>query len=231
MDPCISLDTLVRTRGSFTLYVPSLKVAPGTVVGLVGRNGAGKTSLLEVLAGRAPATAGTVRVLGADPMADVVIHRRRVTYMTDTQPVFPLRVGALIAAMARFYPAWDHELARQLVERFELPLRADAEALSKGEGTRLRLVLALAPRPQLLLLDEPGTGLDVVHRRAMLEGVLDVVRDPTRTVVFSTHQVDDVERIAERVVVLRRGQILADGPTDEIVGEGRNLEQMLVEEG
>lgn len=231
MNPSIALDNLVWNRGPFRLEIPSLRVEPGTIVGLVGRNGAGKTSLLEVLAGLARPSSGSVQVLGADPGADVVAHRRRVTYMTDTQPVFPLAVGPLINAVSRFYPDWDHALAARLVDRLELRPGADAAELSKGEGTRLRLLLALAPRPKVLLLDEPGTGLDVVHRRAMLELVLDVVRDPARTVVFSTHQVGDVERIAERILVIRVGTVVADGPLEVVAGPDRSLEQMLAEEG
>ncbi|MES2644347.1 MAG: ABC transporter ATP-binding protein [Myxococcota bacterium] len=217
----------VRRAGGFQLSVDDLSVEPGTIVGLVGRNGAGKTTLMELLGGLCRPDAGTVRVFGIDPFADPVAARRRVAHMTDDAPVFALPIGALLRAVAPFYPTWDPALAGQLLERFELSASRQAGSLSKGEGTRLRLVLALAWRPELVMLDEPGTGLDVPSRRAMLAEVMDVVRDPARTVLFSSHQAEDVERIADRVVLLHEGRVVADGPTADIVGEGRTLEQVL----
>lgn len=230
MDPVLQITDLRCKRGSFLLDVPDLQVQPGTVVGLVGRNGAGKTTLLQLVAGLTRPDSGDVRVLGMSPFNDPVGVRQRAAYMTDTQAVLPLPIGTMMKAVARFYPTWDPELAASLLDRFELPTHKEPRSLSKGEGTRLRLVLALAFKPTLLLMDEPATGLDVVFRRAMLESVLEVVRDPQRSVVVSSHDLVDLERITDRIVVLRQGTIFADGPTGEIAGDGRSLEQMIAEE-
>lgn len=228
MTTAIDLQDVVSRRGSFTLDVPRLVVEPGTIVGLVGRNGAGKTTLLDLLGGFVRAEAGAVRTLGLDPIGDLVEQRRIVGLMSDTMPLFDLTVGGVCRAMAPFYPTWDAALAEQLLGRFELRPGQKVSALSKGEGTRMRLVVTLAWKPRLVLLDEPGTGLDVVSRRAMLAEVLDIVRDPERTVVFSSHHAEDVERIADRVVVIDGGRIVIDGPTADVVGEGRTLEQVLL---
>ncbi len=223
----LELTAARRRRGAFLLDIPAFSLEPGSVVGLVGPNGAGKSTLMELCAGLLAPDSGTVRVFGVDPARDPVAARRRLALMTDQQPVPALRVDVLLRAVSRFYPTWDAALTARLLERFGLDVTRRADELSKGEGTRLRLVLALAWRPDVVLLDEPGTGLDVRQRRSMLAEVLAVVRDPARTVLFSTHQVDDVERVADRVVILDGGRIAADGPTDAITGEGRTLEEIL----
>ncbi len=231
MNPVFQITGLIHTLGTFTLDIPKFSAEPGTVVGLVGRNGAGKTTLLRALAGFGRPNSGSVRVLGRSPYQDPVGVRQRLAYMTDTQTVLPLPIGTLLKATAGFYPTWDAGLAASLVDRFELPLNKMPATLSKGEGTRLRLVLAMAFRPTVLLLDEPATGLDVVFRRAMLESVLEVVRDPERTVVISSHDIADLQRITDRVVLLKAGRITADGPADTLAGAGRTLEQMIAENG
>lgn len=229
MNPVIQLENVSLNRGAFRLDVPTFTAKPGRVIGLVGRNGAGKTTLLQVIAGLLRPDTGSVRVCGVCPFGDVVPARQQLAYMTDTQTVLPLPIGALTPALAAFYPSWDQALAERLLARFELSPDRHPRHLSKGEGTRLRLVLAMAYKPTVLLLDEPSTGLDVVHRRSMLESVLEVVRDPSRTVIVSSHDVADLERIADHVVVVKEGRIHADAPTDELVTDGRSLEQLLVE--
>jgi ABC-2 type transport system ATP-binding protein len=217
------------SRGRFSLDVPQWGVEPGTIVGLVGHNGAGKTTLLSLLAGQLAPASGEVRVFGVDPVDDPVAVRRRAALMTDDMPVFAMGVGEHLRALAPFWPTWDAELAKTLLTRFELdPLKRTAE-LSKGEHTRFRLVVALAWRPELLMLDEPATGLDVPSRRRMLAEVIDVVRDGARAVVISSHQASDLERICDRIVLIDNGRIVRDGSPAEVAGEGRTLEEMLAE--
>ena len=225
----ISLDAVVLQRGSFILDVPKLDIESGQVVGLVGANGAGKSTLIDLMAGKLRPSKGTVRTAGFDPVADPVNARLAAAHMVDEQPVLDLPLERVLDLIAGFYPTWDHELCARLIERFQLQKDKRASQLSKGEGTRLRLLLAMAWRPQILLLDEPGTGLDPRLRRAMLSEVLEIVRDPRRTVLFSTHQVDDVERVCDRLLLLSKGRIIADGPADSVVPDGATLEQMLVE--
>jgi ABC-type multidrug transport system ATPase subunit len=227
----VRVDGLLVFRGSFRLDVPSWSVAPGEVVGVVGPNGAGKTTLLEALAGLRAVDRGSVRVFGLDPWRDPVAVRSALGFMSDDMAVFDLRVGRLLRMVSGYYPTWDPELASSFLERFSLDPRQKVANLSRGQGTRLRLVLAMAFRPRLLVLDEPAGGLDLLGRRRLLESVLEVVRDPDRGVVVSSHVLGDVERVADRLLVLDRGSVVREGPTSELVGEGRTLEEALVEWG
>lgn len=227
----LDIQNLKIRRGAFTLDIPRLTVDSGVIVGLVGRNGAGKTTLFDAIGGFIAPDAGSLSTFDLDPIRDVVAQRRKVALMTDDMPIFDMTIGGLMRAVAPFYPTWDADLVGTLVDRFQLRAGQKVSALSKGEGTRVRLVLSLAWRPALLLLDEPGTGLDVPSRRAMLAEVLSIVRDPSRTVFFSSHNAEDVERIADRVVLLDKGKIVADGATSDVVGEGRTLEEVLAGSG
>lgn len=214
-------------RGAFTLDIPSLTAARGTVVGLVGRNGAGKSTLLQILAGLHRADAGAVRVFGMDPWTEGPGVRLRTGWMSDDMPIWAMRIDRLLATLKGFYPTWDDALVAGLLDKLELDPKRRVTTLSKGEHTRIRLVITLAFRPELVLLDEPATGLDVPARRALLELILGVVRDGTRTVVISSHQVDDIERIADRVLLIDRGRITGDGTAREVAGDAPNLEERL----
>jgi ABC-2 type transport system ATP-binding protein len=223
----VEIDRLMVLRGAFLLDVSALTIEPGSVVGLVGRNAAGKTTLLQVLSGQLAPTSGTARVFGLDPIGDLVAARHRVAWMSDDMPVFAMRIADHLNAVAPFWPTWDAVLAGDLLQRFELDPRKSTAQLSKGEHTRFRLVLALAWRPSLLLLDEPATGLDIPSRREMLAQVMGVVRDPERSVIISSHQAADIERVADRVLLIDRGRIVADGTPQEVAGAGRTLEERL----
>lgn len=211
-------------RGGFVLDVPTLEVEPGTVLGVVGRNGAGKSTLLLTLAGLLRPDGGSVRVFGLDPWADPVAVRRRAAWMSDDMPVWVMRVDHLLDVLAGFYPTWDRALAAELARRLEVDGRRSTAELSKGEHTRLRLVLTFAFRPELVLLDEPATGLDVPSRRALLDLVLS---EGTRTVLLSSHQMGDVERICDRVLLLEGGRVTADGTPADVAGAAGSLEERL----
>ncbi|MDP7113798.1 MAG: ABC transporter ATP-binding protein, partial [Myxococcota bacterium] len=208
----IAVQGLEIRRGEFSLRIPEWRVAPGQVIGLVGPNGAGKTTLLEALAGMRATDGGRVGVLGHDPWVHPEIVRSQLGFMTDDMPLFSMRIGPLLRMISGYYPSWDATLAGELLERFGLDPRTKVAQLSKGQGTRIRLVLAMAFRPRVLVLDEPATGLDLAGRRSLLRSVLDVVRDPQRTVIVSSHQLQDVERIDDRLLVLDAGQVIQQGP-------------------
>ena len=224
----VVVERLVLHRGSFRLEVPEWRVPPGVVAGVVGPNGAGKTTLLELLPGLGHAPPGRVRVLGHNPATDPVAVRSRLGFMSDDMPVFALRVGRLLRLLSGYYETWDAALVDSLLDRFKLDPGRQVRDLSKGEGTRLRLITAMAFRPAVLVLDEPASGLDLGGRQALLESVLGVVGDSERSVIISSHMLADLERIADRLLVLDRGKVIAQGPTDELVGEERTLEEALV---
>ncbi len=226
-EPLVMASDLRVVRGSFELAISSWTVAPGQVIGLVGPNGAGKTTLLEALAGLRPVAGGALRVLGRDPWADPVGVRSRTGLMSDEMPLLDLRIGELLRLLSGYYATWDAALVERLLDRFRLDPGDKAEHLSRGQGTRLRLVTALAFRPRLLLLDEPAAGLDLGGRRALLRSVLEVAADPERAVIVSSHLLADVERIADRLLVLDRGAVVREGPADELVGDDRTLEEAI----
>jgi ABC-2 type transport system ATP-binding protein len=216
---------LVVRRGGFRLEVPAWRVAAGQVVGVVGPNGAGKTTLLEALAGLRPIDGGSLRVFGLEPYARPVEVRTALGFMSDEMAVFELRVDRLLRMVSGYYPSWDAELAGQLIERFAIDTRRKAGELSRGQGTRLRLVMAMAFRPRLLVLDEPAASLDLAGRRKLLESVLEVARDAERGVVISSHLLHDVQRIADRLLVLGAGRVVQEGDTASLVGDDRTLEE------
>jgi len=226
-EPLVRITKLAVRRGAFTLRVPEWTVVPGQVVGIVGPNGAGKTTLLETIAGLRAADEGTVRVFGADPWKDAATVRSSIGFMSDDQPVFAMRIDRLLRTLAGYYSTWDAALAASLLERFEIDPRSKVWELSRGQGTRVRLIVAMAFRPRVLVLDELAAGLDLAGRRALLESVLEVVRDPGRSVLLSSHLLGDVERIADALLVLHQGQVVRTGATDGLVGDGRTLEEAL----
>ncbi len=224
----ITVEKLIVHRGSFRLEVPDWRVQEGTVVGVVGPNGAGKSTLLELLPGLRRAEEGRVRVFGLDPIADPAGVRSRLGFMTDNMPVFALRVGRLLHLLSGYYSTWDAALVETLLERFKLDRSSQVGDLSRGEGTRLRLITAMAFCPKVLVLDEPASGLDLGGRRALLETVLEIVRNSLRSVIISSHMLTDLERITDELLVLHRGRVVKQGTTGDLVGEGRTLEEALI---
>ncbi len=224
----IDVNGLKVKRGAFTLEIPKWRVAPGQVTGLVGPNGAGKTTLLETVAGLRAAGSGAVRVFGNNPWTSPVAVRSALGFMSDDMPLFAMSIHAMLRMISGYYRTWDRDLVEMLLDRFKLDPGQKVHKLSKGQGTRIRLITAMAFRPRVLLLDEPASGLDLAGRRSLLESVLEVVRDPARSVVISSHMLQDVERIADRLLVLDEGRVVREGPTDELVGEARTLEEALL---
>jgi len=224
----VVIENLRRARGKFTLEIPRWTVPAGVVVGVVGPNGAGKTTLLRLLPGLDKADGGTVRVFGEDPWKSPEKVRLKLGFMADDQALFNLRIHKLLWVLSGYYPSWDAALVDQLLERFELDPSRKVSQLSKGEAVRIRLVVAMAHRPRLLVLDEPAAGLDLAGRRALLQTVLEVVGDERCSVIVSSHQLTDLERITDRLLVVHRGKILHAGATDELVPEGQTLEEAMV---
>lgn len=192
-------------------------VPRGAACAFLGPNAAGKSTTLRMLMGFTHPTAGTCRVLGEDPWDLRPATRARVGYVAE-QPLLPpwIRVGALVDFHRSLYPAWSTKLERELLELFELPLAKKVSQLSKGQHRRLMLTLALAQAPDLLILDEPGAGLDVAARRQLLSLLADYLAGEGKTLVLSTHIVTDVERIASHVAVIAHGRMVAHTELDEL---------------
>ncbi|MGB7324361.1 MAG: ABC transporter ATP-binding protein [Rubripirellula sp.] len=196
-------------RGKVALDNVSLVVPSGTVFGLVGLNGAGKTTLIRHLIGSLAAKEGRVRVLGEDPVTDPEGVLKRVGYLTeeDSLPKW-IRVGELIDFTRAIYPTWDQAYATKLCDLFSLSRSTKLSALSKGGRARAGLLVAIAHRPQLLILDEPSSGLDPIARRDILEAIIRTVNDDGRTVLFSSHLLEEVDRVCDHIALMHDGQII-----------------------
>jgi ABC-2 type transport system ATP-binding protein len=209
--------------GEYVLRGVSLSVEPGEVVALIGRNGAGKTTLLKIALGLLHAQRGTVKLFGLDPRTEAVEVKRRTGYVS-TEQVFPpyLRVREVIEIHRSLFPTWDPALERELCSRFGLTGRERIEQLSTGQARRVGVLCAIAHRPELLLLDEPAGGLDPATRREFLAAALQLLADQGSAIVFSSHYMSDVERIASRVCLLHRGERVIDRGLDAL-REGTTL--------
>ncbi len=202
----------------------SLTVPRGRVFGLVGENGAGKTTLIKHLLGLLKAERGAVRVFGLDPVADPVGVLGRIGYLSENRDLPGwMRVDELLHYSQAFYPQWDAAYAEQLRGQFGLVAAARIKHLSRGELARAGLLVALAYRPELLLLDEPSSGLDPVVRRDILEAIIRTVADEGRTVFFSSHLLEEVERVADDVAMMVEGKIVLAGPLEEIKASHHQL--------
>jgi ABC-2 type transport system ATP-binding protein len=217
-DAVVTVDHLSRTFGDRkALDDVSLTVARGTVFGLVGENGAGKSTLIKHLLGLWRAERGTVRMFGLNPVAEPAAVLSRVGYLSE-QPELPgwMRVDELLRYTQAFYPRWDAQHAEGLREQFALDPAARIKTLSKGQRAKLGLIAAEAHRPDLLLLDEPSSGLDPVVRRDILEAIIRTVTDAGRTVLFSSHLLDEIERVSDHLAMLHRGRLSLCAPLDDI---------------
>ncbi len=186
-----------------------LKVSKGRVFGLVGENGAGKTTLIRHVMGLLKAQEGAVRVFGIDPVQDPVGVLSRIGYLSEDRDLpHWIRVDELMNYTRAFYPDWDDSFAEELRNIFNLDPSAKIKELSRGQKAQTALLTALAFRPPLLLLDEPSSGLDPVVRREILSAIIRTVADEGRTVFFSSHLLEEVERVADDVAMINRGKIV-----------------------
>ena len=193
----------------------SLTIEPGEVVALVGRNGAGKTTALRLANGVLWPDAGTVRVLGLDPAADGLAVRTRVALLSEESALSPwMTVGEILRYGASLAPRWDPRVADQFVERLALDRRAKIRSLSRGTKAKVALALAVGARPEILLLDDPTAGLDPLVRREVLEGILAAIHGEGGAVVYASHLIHDLERVADRVVYLDAGRVRLAGRVD-----------------
>ena len=216
--PAITIERFTKRFGRRTAVDDlSLEVPAGAVFGLLGQNGAGKSTTIKTLLNLYQPTEGSLRILGLDTVRDAVAVRRRVGYLPEDPFYYKwMTVAELVRFDASFYPTWDHHLARTLLDRLELPEDRRIDQLSRGMQAKAGLVLALAQRPEVLILDDPTSGLDVVVRREFLEAMIATVQSEGGTVFFSTHMLHELERIADRVGILHKGRLLACAPLEEI---------------
>lgn len=193
-----------------------LKVPTGCVYGFLGRNGAGKSTTIKLLTGMIHADQGTAEVLGQDVATLSNETRARVAYIAEGHPLYSwMTINQLEQFTRPFYPGWNRHLFDRIIDHFELARRQRVRRFSNGQRAQVSLALALAPDPELLILDDPTLGLDTVVRRDFLESMIQIIQREGRTILFSSHNLGDVERVADRIGVMVDGVLRVDCPTDQ----------------
>ena len=205
----------------------NLRVPSGSIFGFLGRNGAGKTTTAKVLLGMARPTSGLARVFGMaaeDRDASVAI-RARTGFVSDEKDLFDyMTVDEMIRFTAPFFPRWRSDLEQRYIHRFELPRERMVKALSRGMRTKLALLLALCRGADLLILDEPTSGLDPAMTEEVLQALVTHVNGEHATVFFSSHQIAEVEQIADHVAIIDRGRVVVSGALDDLREQYRRIQ-------
>ncbi|TWT51932.1 putative ABC transporter ATP-binding protein YxlF [Thalassoglobus neptunius] len=224
-DSMICLSNISRRFGSvYAVENVSLDVPRGATLGLLGMNGAGKSTTLRILMGLLKPHAGSVTIDDKDVVADGAELRTRIGYVPERPTAYSwMTVGEVMMFCKRLQPHWHDQTADEMLKSFRLDAGKRISALSKGMATKLHLLLALSHRPTTLILDEPLSGLDPVVRDEFLEGALAATCERDCTVVLSSHQVDDVQRLADRVAIMHEGQMLLDGGTESMLERAARL--------
>jgi ABC-2 type transport system ATP-binding protein len=195
----------------------SVDVTPGSIVGIIGRNGAGKTTLLEILLGFSPASCGNSQLFGHDSFTLPVALKGRIGFVPQQDELVNLLTGRQqLALVAALYGRWNDALIERLQGAWEVPVDRPIQTLSGGERQKLSTLAALGHDPELLVLDEPVSSLDPISRRRFLQEMLEITADRARTVLFSTHIISDLERVADQIWILRKGALAWAGPLDAL---------------
>ncbi len=215
-DAVIQINNLVvRYRRRVAVDGLTLRVPRGTVFGLIGANGAGKTTIIKTLLGFRLPNGGEARILGYDISRDRVPINARIGYVSETNTLYlDMTIPQLCAFFRATAPKWDQSIVDRSLQLFGLPPRALVRRLSKGMRTQLALCLALGGDPDVLILDEPTTGLDPIAHRTFLDVLMAEAAATGKTIFFSSHVLTDVESVADSVGILHAGKLLASGPLD-----------------
>jgi ABC-2 type transport system ATP-binding protein len=194
-----------------------IEIPRGCICGFLGRNGAGKTTTIRMLLGLIGPTAGSAEVLGCDCGQLTPAIRQRIGYVAEGHHLFRgMTIRRIEQFQRAFFPGqWDSRFFSEMIEYFELSPRKKIKHLSNGQRAQVSLALTLAPRPELLIMDDPTLGLDAAIRRQFLEGMINLIMQEGRTVLFSSHILGDVERVCDRLLVLDRGVLRADCTLDQ----------------
>lgn len=192
-----------------------LDIPRGCIYGLLGRNGAGKSTTIRMLTGMVQPDSGDAWLLGQHVGEMSPEHREKVGYIAENHPLYGWMTVSQSLSFARsFQSRWNQSLVDMILDHFEIPLQRKLSRLSNGQRAQVSLAIALAPEPELLLMDDPTLGLDTVVRRDFLESMIEVIHESGRTIVLSSHILMDIDRIADRIGVMVKGQLVADCPTD-----------------
>jgi ABC-2 type transport system ATP-binding protein len=227
-DFVIEISALQKSfKGNLALDGLDLRVPRGSIFGFLGKNGAGKTTTMKLLVGLIRPDSGVVRVWGSDasdPAASIQI-RSRMGFVTEDKELYPyMTVEQIIRFTRSFFPKWSIELERRYLEVFELPLKRKIPALSKGMRSKLMLLLAACRGAELLILDEPTEGLDPAATEDLLRELVTISSTQGTTIFFSSHQLAEVDQIADHVAIIDRGRVVVEGSLDDMKARYERLQ-------
>lgn len=212
-----------RYRDTVAVDDVSFTIEKDTIYGLLGRNGAGKTTVMSILTAQNFATSGDVRVFGMNPYENAKVLSR-MCFVRESQKYPDDALAKHAFATARlFFPNWDEDLAHRLIEDFQLPMKTRIKKMSRGQMSAVGVIIGLAARAEITFFDEPYLGLDAVARQIFYDRLLEDYTEHPRTVILSSHLIDEVSNLIERVLVIDRGRILMDEATDAVRDRAANI--------
>ena len=224
----VHFEEVSKTYPHFTLDRIDLELPAGTIMGFIGANGAGKSTTIRILMGLVRQDRGTVHVLGHAMPAEQAAAKRDIGFVSEDMRLYgPATLAWHMEFIRSIYPQWDHPYSESLLQRFDLKPQQKIKGLSHGQRVKAALLLALARRPRLLVLDEPTTGLDPVARQEVLAELMAVLADEERTILFSSHNTLDVEQISDQITFIDRGRIIACDNKETFLDRWRRLRLML----
>lgn len=220
----ISLTDVSKSYKHFKLNNISLNYQRGMVAGLIGPNGAGKSTTMRIMMGLIQPDSGRVEVFGSEISSNLAASKQEIGYFSDDMRLYkPETVGWHMQFIQSMYPSWDQHYANELVERFGLITDQTVKGLSHGQRVKAMLLLILARRPKLLILDEPTNGLDPVARHEVLQELMRVVEDPERTILYSSHNTQDVEQICDWVTFIDRGRVISSDNREKFLENWKRI--------
>lgn len=229
--PAVELSGVTKRYGRTTVVDGmTLAIPRGMTMGLVGPNGAGKSTTVRMLMGMLRPTSGEVRVLGMEMPGEAPAMRKRVGYVPERHDVYPwMTVREAIGFTRSFYETWDDDHCAEMVDLFALDVKKKVKHLSKGMLVKVGLLLAVSHRPELLVLDEPTSGLDPIVHEDFLHGVLRAICGGKTTVVYSSHNLGDIRRLADSVCILRGGKIVVRRGIEELLASVKRVRAVLTD--
>jgi len=229
---CVQFEGVSKKYPHFSLENIDLELPSGSIMGFIGANGAGKSTTIRILLGLIHQDAGAVNVLGHAMPADQAAAKLDIGFVSEDMRLYgPATLAWHMNFLRPIYPRWDQAYAESLLERFDLKPQQKIKGLSHGQRVKAALLLALARRPRLLVLDEPTTGLDPVARMEVLQELMAVLADEDRTILFSSHNTLDVEQISDRITFIDRGRIIDSYDKEVFLDRWRRLRLVLPPDG
>lgn len=232
IDPAVSIRGLTKRYGKTTVVDQlDLTIPRGSFFGLIGPNGAGKSTTLKMLMGMLSITEGTAETLGENVLSPSENLKSRVGYVPETHHIYRwMKIREVISFARSLHARWNDSLCASLLQTFNLDQEKRIKGLSKGMLAKLALLLAISHEPELLILDEPMSGLDPVAREEFLDGVLETVCQGECTVILSSHTIEDVQRLSDSIGLLNHGRMLVQRPVDEILVQTKRIRAVLADE-